>query len=164
MLPKSIDQGLFSKLSFRSFHGFRGFLASLQNWNLQCIKGLFSKLRRGFRGFEREKRTPPFLNNPVVASTSAIPSVSLGKCSMPSGTVLAILNRESGDSELGDSNREIPRSQPNIDRLRFRWAILNRISAILLYCNSTHFCASHCGNSGDSWPAILGIVRFATRS
>ena len=25
---------------------------------------------------------------------------------------------------------------------------------------TTHSCASRCGNSGDSWPAILGIARF----
>ena len=42
-------------------------------------------------------------------------------------------------------------------------AILNRFSAILHYRDSTQLCASHCGISGDSWPAILGIVRFAIR-
>ena len=42
-------------------------------------------------------------------------------------------------------------------------AILNRFSAILLYCDSTHFSASRCGISGDSRPAILGIVRSAIR-
>ena len=42
-------------------------------------------------------------------------------------------------------------------------AILNRFSAILLYCDSTHFFASRCRISGDSGPAILGIVRFAIR-
>ena len=43
-------------------------------------------------------------------------------------------------------------------------AILNRFSAILLYyCDSTPFFASRCGISGDSRPAILGIVRFAIR-
>ena len=42
-------------------------------------------------------------------------------------------------------------------------AILNRFSAILLYCGSTHFFASRCGISGDSRLAILGIVRFAIR-
>ena len=42
-------------------------------------------------------------------------------------------------------------------------AILNRFSAILLCCDSTHFFASRCGISGDSGPAILGIVRFAIR-
>ena len=42
-------------------------------------------------------------------------------------------------------------------------AILNRFSAILLYCDSTRFFASRCGISGDSRPAILGIVRFAIR-
>ena len=42
-------------------------------------------------------------------------------------------------------------------------AILNRFPAILLYCDSTRFFASRCGISGDSGPAILGIVRFATR-
>ena len=31
-------------------------------------------------------------------------------------------------------------------------AILNRFSAILLSCDSSQFCASHCGNSGDSGP------------
>ena len=39
-------------------------------------------------------------------------------------------------------------------------AILSRESAILLYLGSAHICASRCGNSGDSRPAILGIVRF----
>ena len=39
-------------------------------------------------------------------------------------------------------------------------AILNRFSAILFYCDSTYFCASRCGISGDSRPAILGIMRF----
>ena len=42
-------------------------------------------------------------------------------------------------------------------------AILNQFSAILLYCASTHFFASGCGISGDSRPAIPGIVRFAIR-
>ena len=28
------------------------------------------------------------------------------------------------------------------------------------YCDSTNLCALGCGNSGDSWSAILGIVRF----
>ena len=42
-------------------------------------------------------------------------------------------------------------------------AILNQFSAILLYFDSTHFFASRCGISGDSRPAILGIVRFAIR-
>ena len=42
-------------------------------------------------------------------------------------------------------------------------AILDRFSAILLSCNSTHYFASRCGNSGDSRPTILGIVRFAIR-
>ena len=42
-------------------------------------------------------------------------------------------------------------------------AILNRCSAILLHCDSTHVFASRCGISGDSRPAILGIVRFAIR-
>ena len=42
-------------------------------------------------------------------------------------------------------------------------AILNRFSAILLYCDSTHFLASRCGIAGDPRPAILGIVRFAIR-
>ena len=42
-------------------------------------------------------------------------------------------------------------------------AILNRFSAILLYCDSTHIFASRWGISGDSKPAILGIVRFAIR-
>ena len=42
-------------------------------------------------------------------------------------------------------------------------AILNRFSAILLYCDATHFLASRCRISGDSRPAILGIVRFAIR-
>ena len=41
-------------------------------------------------------------------------------------------------------------------------AILNRFSAILLYCDSTHFFSSRCGMSGDSRPA-LGIMRFAIR-
>ena len=39
-------------------------------------------------------------------------------------------------------------------------AILNRFSAILLDCDSTLVFASRCGISGDSRPAILGIVRF----
>ena len=43
-------------------------------------------------------------------------------------------------------------------------AIPNRFSAILLYCDSTQFCASRCGISGDSWPAILGIGRCAIRN
>ena len=42
-------------------------------------------------------------------------------------------------------------------------AILNRLSAILLCCDSTPFFASRCGISGDSMLAILGIVRFAIR-
>ena len=42
-------------------------------------------------------------------------------------------------------------------------AILNRSFAILLFCDSTPFFASRCGISGDSRPAIPGIVRFAIR-
>ena len=42
-------------------------------------------------------------------------------------------------------------------------AILKQFSAILLYCDLTHFCASRCRISGDYRPAILGIVRFAIR-
>ena len=65
-----------------------------------------------------------------------------------SGTELAILNRESGDSETCDSNRVIPRSRLNIDRLPFGLAILNRFPAIPLCCDSTH-----------RVPPILGVVR-----
>ena len=43
---------------------------------------------------------------------------------MLGGTELAILNRESGDS-----NRAIPRSRLNIDRVRVGLAILSRFSA-----------------------------------
>ena len=39
-------------------------------------------------------------------------------------------------------------------------ASLNRFSAILFYCDSTHLFASRCRISGDSRPAILGSVRF----
>ena len=42
-------------------------------------------------------------------------------------------------------------------------AILNRCSAILLYCDSTRFLNSRCGISGDSRLAILEIVRFEVR-
>ena len=45
-------------------------------------------------------------------------------------------------------------------------AILNRFSVILLillYCSLTLYLASRCGISGDSRPAILGIMRFAIR-
>ena len=42
-------------------------------------------------------------------------------------------------------------------------AILNRFSAMLLHCDSTHLFDSRCEISGDSRPAILGIVRFAIR-
>ena len=38
-----------------------------------------------------------------------------------SGTESAILNRESGDSESCDSNREVPRSALSIVRMRFGW-------------------------------------------
>ena len=50
-----------------------------------------------------------------------------------------------------------------INRLRFGMAILNRFSAVLPYCDSTYFCASRCGNSGDFRLAILELVdlRFA---
>ena len=41
--------------------------------------------------------------------------------------------------------------------------ILNRFSANLLYCDSNRFFAFCCGISGDSRPAILGIMRFAVR-
>ena len=75
-------------------------------------------------------------------------------------TESAILNRESGDSKSGDSSCAIPRSRVNTDRLRFGLAILNRFSAISLHCDSTHFCTSRLGNPGDSWSAMLGIVRF----
>ena len=42
-------------------------------------------------------------------------------------------------------------------------AILNRFSAILLFCDPTHVFASSCGISDDSRPAIMGIMRFAIR-
>ena len=42
-------------------------------------------------------------------------------------------------------------------------AILNRFSAILLYREPTHFLLLRCGISGDSRPAIPGIVRFTMR-
>ena len=42
-------------------------------------------------------------------------------------------------------------------------AILHRFSAVLLYCDSTHFFASRRGISGDSRPAILGIMPVAIR-
>ena len=68
-----------------------------------------------------------------------------------SGTDSAILNQESGDSESCDS--KVGDSLLNIDRPRFGVATLCQVS--------THFCASRCGNSGDSRPANLGIVWFA---
>ena len=77
---------------------------------------------------------------------------------MLAGTESAILNRE-----WGDSNRAIPRSRPNIDRLQFGLATLNRLSAILHDCDSTHVFASCCGISGYSRPTIPGTVRFTIR-
>ena len=72
-----------------------------------------------------------------------------------------ILNRTTLlNTDLVVGSEKIPL---NNDRLRFRLAILNRFSAILLCCDSAHFFASRCGNSGDSKPAIPGIVRFAIR-
>ena len=72
-----------------------------------------------------------------------------------------ILNRTTLlNTDLVIGSEKIPL---NNDRLRFRLAILNRFSAILLCCDSAHFFASRCGNSGDSKPAIPGIVRFAIR-
>ena len=53
-----------------------------------------------------------------------------------SGTESAILSRESGDAESGNSNRTIPMPPLNVDRLRFGLAILNRFSAILLRFDS----------------------------
>ena len=72
-----------------------------------------------------------------------------------------ILNRTTFlNTDLVIGSEKVPL---NNDRLRFRLAILNRFSAILLCCDSAHFFASRCGNSGDSKPAIPGIVRFAIR-
>ena len=47
----------------------------------------------------------------------------------------------------------------SIDKDAIRMAILNRFSALLFYCDSSHFFAS-----GGSRPAILGIVGFAVRN
>ena len=80
-----------------------------------------------------------------------------------SGTESAILNRESSDSESCDSNRAISKVALSIDKDAIQIAILNRVSAILRYCDSIRFFASRCRISGDSRPAILGIVRFAIR-
>ena len=49
------------------------------------------------------------------------------------------------------------------EMLRFVWWFWIDFPAILLCCDSTQFSASRCGISGDSRPAILGIVRFAIR-
>ena len=94
-------------------------------------------------------------------------SLPLSQPKVLSGTESAILNRESSDSESCGSNRAIPRSRRNIlmgcdsdgdSKSTFR-------DYTLLYCDSTHvFAASHCGISGDSRPAVLGIVRFAIRA
>ena len=51
--------------------------------------------------------------------------------------------------EITCNFRVAARVDSSIDRLRFEFAILNRFSAILLYCDS---CASRCGNSGNSRP------------
>ena len=50
----------------------------------------------------------------------------------------------------------------NIDGLRFRLAILSRISAILVSCDSSGFCVFSLRNYGNSWPA-MGIVRLEIR-
>ena len=89
------------------------------------------------------------------------PGTLAGMSQTLSGTESAIPSREPGASESCDSDRAIPRSWLSIDGLRLGLAILSRFSAILFYCDSTCFNASCCENSGDSWPAILGIVRFA---
>ena len=50
----------------------------------------------------------------------------------------------------------------NINRLRFGLAILSRFAAILyIIAVPLILDASRCRSSGDSWPAILGIVRSA---
>ena len=77
-----------------------------------------------------------------------------------SGTESAILNRESSDSESCDSNRAIPRSLSALtgcdsdgdSESIFRNSTLLRFDS---------FFASRCRMSGDSRPAIPGIVRFA---
>ena len=57
---------------------------------------------------------------------------------------------ESGDSESRDSNRAIPRLRLNIDMYgSLPVAILNRFSAILLYCDSTHPAAKGGEAQGD---------------
>ena len=73
------DQGVVLKKTesrgFRAFHGFRG---SSKYWNFYGIeKGVIFKCSscpsrgfRGSRGFEGEKRTTPFLNNPLPALRS----------------------------------------------------------------------------------------------
>ena len=72
-----------------------------------------------------------------------------------------ILNRTTFlNTDLVIRSEKIPL---NNDRLQFRLAILNRFSAIQHCCDSAHFFASRRGNSGDSKPAIPGIVRFAIR-
>ena len=78
-----------------------------------------------------------------------------------SGTISAILNRESDNS--GSCNSKVAGLQLNIDGLWFGLSILNRFSAILLCCDSTHFCASRCRNSGNSRLAALMSVRSAIR-
>ena len=93
--------------------------------------------------FKISERTTPFLSNPLQA---------LRKVQKPSGTESAILNRA---IRMVRFQRRRKHGQDAI-----RMATLNRFSAILLYCDSTRFFASRCGISGDSRPAILGIVRF----
>ena len=79
-----------------------------------------------------------------------------------SGTELAILNRESGDSESCDS-KVAAKVALNIDRLRFGLVIPNRFFAILLCCVSAYFCASHHRKFWRFHIRDCGIVGFAIR-
>ena len=82
--------------------------------------------------------------------------------------VWSLVVRNIGDSESRIGRFRIGRAIrtlrfQGIDRLRFGLAILNRFTSMLVHGDSAQFCASRCGHSGDSNPAILGIVRFSIR-
>ena len=100
---------------------------------LSCLKlNSWQRDRESF-GQEKTEASHKWLRGERALSFGHLPMSHDGKkYHVHSGTESAILNYESGDSESDDSNRAFPRSQLNIDKLRFRLAILSPFSAILV--------------------------------
>ena len=106
--------------------------------------------RRGGRGRGQNlKSTPPKENSfqPPHLGTLCPPPISFWESS-------------DSKSECCNSNRAIPRSLQALIGCDSD-GDSESISCALLYCDSTQFCPSRREISGDCWPAILGIMRFA---